>query len=421
MSGPCTWCCPSSPGGTRTFPTRCSRGCPTASCSRATPTTRGSRCRSCARCSTTSRRSPPSGCAMIPYGRQSIDDDDIVAVIDVLRGDWLTCGPAVERFEAALCDVTGAKFAVAMANGTAALHGAMWAAGLGPGSLVATSPLSFHASASCALYVGADVRFVDIDPKTLNADPGALPDCDAFVAVHYAGLPVDLGALGHRPHVIVEDAAHALGAVTPDGPVGNCARSDMCCFSFHPVKAVTTAEGGAVTTNSAELAARLRRFRSHGSVPDPEQGGWYYEIEELGYNFRISDLQCALGVSQLGKLARFVDRRDKIAERYREELADLPLELPPDAPLGSRHGYHLFPVRVSNRRHVYDELRAAGIGVQVHYVPIYRHPVYARMGFAARDYPETEKAYEGLLSLPMYPGLTRGQQDRVIKRLAAAL
>jgi dTDP-4-amino-4,6-dideoxygalactose transaminase len=358
---------------------------------------------------------------VIPYGRQSIEDDDVVAVIEALRGDWLTCGPTVERFEAALCAATGAKFAVAMANGTAALHGALWAAGIGEGDVVATSPLSFHASASCALYVGAGVALVDIDPKTLNADPGALPECDAFVAVHYAGLPMELGALSHRPRVIVEDAAHALGAETPDGPVGNCARSDMCCFSFHPVKAVTTAEGGAVTTNSPELAERLRRFRSHGSVPHPEAGGWYYEIEQLGYNFRISDLQCALGVSQLGKLGRFVERRNQIALRYREELAALPVELPPEAPIGSRHAYHLFAVRVPNRRAMYDALRAAGIGVQVHYVPIYRHPVYARLGFTAQDYPETERAYDGLLSLPMYPGLSRGQQDRVITRLAAAL
>ncbi len=274
---------------------------------------------------------------------------------------------------------------------------------------------------AAALYVGADVALVDIDPKTLNADPGAVPACDALVAVHYAGLPMDLGALPHRPRVVVEDAAHALGAITPDGPVGNCAHSDMCCFSFHPVKAITTAEGGAVTTNSPELAERLRRFRSHGSVPHPEHGGWYYEIGELGYNFRISDLQCALGVSQLAKLERFVCRRNDIAQRYREELAELPLELPPDAPLGSRHGYHLFPVRVPNRRAVYDAMRTAGVGVQVHYVPIYRHPVYTRLGFAAGDYPETEKAYDGLLSLPMYPTLTRGQQDRVIKRLTAAL
>ena len=358
---------------------------------------------------------------MIPYGRQQIDADDIAAVVEVLGGDWLTCGPAVERFEATVCEVTGARFAVAMANGTAALHGALWAAEIGDGGLVATSPLSFHASASCALYVGADVALVDIDPATLNADVRRVPACDAFVAVHYAGLPIDLGALGRRPWFVIEDAAHALGAVTPDGPVGNCAHSDMCCFSFHPVKSVTTAEGGAVTTNSAELAERLRLFRSHGSVPRPEQGDWYYEIDELGYNFRISDVQCALGASQLTKLERFVARRNEIAARYRDELADLPIVLPPAAPPGWRHAYHLFPVRVRNRRAVYDALRADGIGVQVHYVPVYRHPVYARLGFYASDFPATEHAYERLLSLPMYPGLTDAQQDHVITRVRAAV
>jgi UDP-4-amino-4,6-dideoxy-N-acetyl-beta-L-altrosamine transaminase len=358
---------------------------------------------------------------VIPYGRQQIDEDDIAAVVGVLRGDWLTCGPAVERFEAALCEVTGASFAVAMANGTAALHGALWAAEIGTGDVVATSPLSFHASASCALYAGATPALVDIDPKTLNADLGQIPPCAAFVAVHYAGLPLDLGALSRRPWFVIEDAAHALGATTPDGPVGNCAHSDMTCFSFHPVKTVTTAEGGAVTTNSSELAERLRRFRSHGSVPRPEEGGWYYEIDELGYNFRISDLQCALGTSQLAKLEQFVARRNEIAARYHEKLAPLPIDLPPEAAMGWRHAYHLFPVQVPNRRAVYDAMRAGGIGVQVHYVPIYRHPVYEHLGFDAYDYPETERAYEGLLSLPMYPSLTDAQQDYVIERLGVAL
>lgn len=357
----------------------------------------------------------------IPYGRQTLDEGDIAAVVEVLRSDWLTCGPAVERFEAALCEVTGARFAVAMSSGTAALHGALWAARVGEGADVTTSPLSFHASASCALYVGARPGFVDIDPKTLNLDPGAVGPCDALVPVHYAGLPVDLTQLPHRPPVVVEDAAHALGAFTPDGPVGNCARSDMTCFSFHPVKAVTTAEGGAVTTNSEEYAERLRRFRSHGSVARPERGGWYYEIEELGQNFRISDVQCALGTSQLGKLERFVTRRNELADRYRELLASVPVELPPDAPVGSRHAYHLFAVRVPERRAVYDRMRDAGIGVQVHYVPIYRHPVYARRGLRPGMFPETEKAYSGLLSLPMFPALTDAQQDRVVAELQRAV
>jgi dTDP-4-amino-4,6-dideoxygalactose transaminase len=355
---------------------------------------------------------------MIPYGRQQIDEDDIAAVVSVLRGDWLTQGPAVAAFESALCAVTGAAHAVAFATGTIALHAALAAGGIGPGDTVTTTPLSFVASASCALWVGADVRFVDIDPKTLNLDVGAVGHTDALVAVHYAGLPVDLRSLRQRPRIVIEDAAHALGAATPDGPVGNCARSDMCTFSFHPVKTITTAEGGAVTTNSAALAERLRRFRNHGAVRRPDVGGWYYEIEELAPNARITDMQCALGTSQLGKLPRFVRRRNELAARYLELLGGHDVELPPDAPEGFRHAYHLFPIRVANRRAVYDALHADGIGVQVHYVPIYRHPLFARLGFAPADFPEAEQAYDALLSLPLHPGLTESEQDRVVAALA---
>jgi UDP-4-amino-4,6-dideoxy-N-acetyl-beta-L-altrosamine transaminase len=358
---------------------------------------------------------------VIPYGRQSIDDDDIAAVVATLRSDWLTCGPAVEEFEAAVAAATGAAHVVAFANGTAALHGAAAAAGLGPGDRVLTSPLSFVASANCARYVGARAEFVDIDPATLNLDPARVGACDALVAVHYAGLPVDLRALATRPRVIIEDAAHALGAHTDDGPVGNCARSDLCTFSFHPVKSVTTAEGGVVTTNSPVLADALRRFRSHGSVPKPEHGGWYYEIETLGYNYRLTDVHAALGTSQMRKLRAFVARRNDLAARYRTLLAGLPLELPPAAPPGVRHAYHLFAVRVPQRRAVYDALRAAGIGVQVHYVPIYRHPIYARDGHSAADFPATEQAYAGLLSLPLHPGLTEADQDRVADELRTCL
>lgn len=355
---------------------------------------------------------------MIPYGRQLVDDDDIAAVTAVLRSDWLTGGPRVDDFERALCTHTGARHAVAFSNGTAALHGALSAAGIGPGDRVLTSPLSFVASANCARYVGADADFVDIDPKTLNLDPATVGPCDALVAVHYAGLPVDLTALPTRPRVVLEDAAHALGASTPDGPVGNCARSDMCTFSFHPVKAITTAEGGAVTTNSDELADALRRFRSHGTVRRPELGGWYYDVETLGYNYRLTELQAALGLSQLDKLERFVARRNEIAERYRDLLAHLPIDLPPAAPPGVRHAYHLFAVRVPERRAVYDAMHAAGIGVQVHYVPIYKHPLFADSGRTGADFPETERAYDGLLSLPMYPALTDAEQGSVVEALA---
>jgi perosamine synthetase len=359
---------------------------------------------------------------VIPYGHQSIDDDDIDAVVAVLRGEWLTQGPAIEAFEAALCDVTGAAYAVAFANGTAALHAAAAAAGLGEGDRVATSALTFSASAACARYVGATPVLVDIDPKTLNLEPDLVPDdVEALVAVHYAGLPVELSQLRQRPRVLIEDAAHALGAVTPDGPVGNCARSDLCCFSFHPVKIITTAEGGAVTTNDAELAERLRRFRNHGIERVPEAGAWYYEVRSLGFNYRITDMQAALGIAQLQKLERFVTRRNEIAGRYREALADLPLELPPSAPAGTRHGYHLFVVRVEERHRVFDGLRSEGVGVQVHYVPLHRHPVYASLGYRREDFPATEQAYEGLLSLPMYPGLSEANQDRVIEVLTGLL
>ena len=353
---------------------------------------------------------------MIPYGRQSVDDDDIAAVVGVLKGDWLTQGPHVEDFEAALAARVGARHAVAFANGTAALHGAAAAAGLGPGDTVVTSPLTFVASANCARYVGATPALVDIDPDTLNLDVSAVPDdADALVAVHYAGLPVDLRSLASRPRVVIEDAAHALGATTPDGPVGCCAHSDMAVFSFHPVKHVTTGEGGAVTTNDDGLAARLRAFRNHGTVRTPDEGGWAYDVATLGFNYRLTDIQAALGTSQLAKLDRFLARRRDLAVRYRDLLAGTAVVLPPEAPAGFEHAYHLFPVRVPERRRVYDELRAAGIGVQVHYVPLHRHSTFASLPDMSPDrYPHAEAACAGLLSLPLFPDLTDTEQDRVV-------
>lgn len=349
----------------------------------------------------------------IPYGRQTLDESDVAAVVEVLRGDWLTQGPHIQEFENGIAQVTGARFAVAFANGTAALHAAAAAADLGPGDTLITSPLSFAASAACALYVGASPRFVDIDPDTLNLDLTELPECDAVVAVHFAGLPLDLSRMRRRPRVVIEDAAHALGATTPDGPVGNCAHSDMCMFSFHPVKSLTTGEGGIITTNSEKLAERLRRFRNHGIQRRPERGGWYYEISELGFNYRITDIQAALGTSQLAKLDGFLSRRQRAADRYRELLADTALTLPPAAPEGSTHANHLFAVRVPDRDRVYDRLRDAGIGVQVHYIPIYHHPLYAQFG-APKDFPNTERAARELLSLPLYPALSDVDQDHVI-------
>lgn len=359
---------------------------------------------------------------MIPYGRQSIDDDDIEAVVKVLRSDFLTQGPVVEEFEEQLAAQVHARYAIAFSNGTAALHAACAAAGLGAGDLVVTTPLTFVASANCARYVGAGIDFVDIDPATLNLDPRLVPaHADALVAVHFAGLPVDLAALAHRPRVVIEDAAHAIGASTPDGPVGSCAHSDMTTFSFHPVKTVTTGEGGAVTTNDPRLAEQLRRFRSHGVVHKPEGGGWYYEVESLGYNYRLTDLQAALGISQLSKLDRFVARRNALAARYDTRLAELPVMRAPVARPGVVHGRHLYPVRVADRARVHATLRALGIGVQVHYVPVTHHPTFGLDAAARARFPHTEAAYAGLLSLPLYPTLTEAEQDDVVAALASVL
>jgi dTDP-4-amino-4,6-dideoxygalactose transaminase len=358
---------------------------------------------------------------MIPYGRQSIDDDDIAAVAAVLKGDWLTQGPHVEQFEEALAAATGARHAVAFANGTAALHGATVAAELGAGDVVATSPLSFVASANCARYVGASPTFVDIDPATLNLDPTRVPeDVDALVAVHYAGLPVDLAALPGRPRVVIEDAAQALGATTPDGPVGNCARSDMCTFSFHPVKTITTGEGGAVTTNSPELAARLRHFRTHG-IERGAGPAWRYDATTLGFNYRLTDIQAALGTQQLAKMRAFVERRAWLADRYRLLLDDLPVVLPPAAAAGFSSAHHLFAIRVDERDRVFEELRAAGIGTQVHFIPIYLHTTMRALAVHPADFPHTEEAFARLLSIPLFPDLTESEQDAVVAALQDVL
>lgn len=365
---------------------------------------------------------PRATAPVIPYGQQTVDEDDVAAVIAVLRGRWLTQGPHVATFEDRIADVTGARFAVAFTSGTAALHAGVSAAGLGPGHVVATSPLSFVASAACARYVGATPSFVDIEESTLNLDPSLVPEeCDALVAVHYAGLPLDLTRLRHRPRVIIEDAAHALGALTPSGPVGNCAHSDMCIFSFHPVKAITTGEGGAVTTNSEELATRLRAFRHHGIRRSSNDHDWNYEVRELGFNYRLTDIQAALGSSQLLKLKSFVDRRNVLGDRYRVMLEKLPVGLPPAAPRGFQHAYHLFPIQISNRAIMFDQLRRSGIGVQVHYVPIYHHPFYADLGFDSSTCPVTESVYSRLLSLPLFPSLAENQQDEVVEVLCTLL
>ncbi len=357
---------------------------------------------------------------MIPYGRQSIDQADIDAVVAALKSDFITQGPAVEEFEEQIRATTGARHAVAFSNGTAALHGAAAAAGLGSGDLVVTSPLTFVASANCAKFVGAMNAFVDIDPQTLNIDVERIPEiADALVAVHYAGLPVDLDRLSYRPRIVIEDASHAIGATTPYGPVGNCARSDMTTFSFHPVKTVTSAEGGAVTTNDPELAASLRRFRSHGVVRPEGAPPWYYEVTELGYNYRLCDLQAALGTSQLSKVDAFVDRRNELAAVYASGLRDLPVTTAPEMRVEGRHGRHLYPVRVADRDRVATELRSCGIGVQLHYVPVHLHPLYREDGWTDGDFPEAEAAARELISLPLFPTLTAPEQATVIDSVSS--
>jgi perosamine synthetase len=359
---------------------------------------------------------------MIQYGRQSIDEEDIAAVVEVLRGDWLTQGPAIEAFEESVAQYVGAKFAVAYSSGTSALHGAAAAAGLGQGDVLVTSPLTFMASANAARFVGAQPSLVDIESTTWNLDMKLVPSsANAVVPVHFAGLPVDLRNTGNAGQIVIEDAAHALGAKTPDGMVGNCAHSDMCCFSFHPVKPITTAEGGMVTTNSPELAERLRQFRSHGIIRLPENGAWYYEIAKLGYHYRMTDIQAALGVSQMKKIETFMQRRNDIADRYRVMLADLEIGLPPSAPSGFRHGYHLFAVLVKNRRRVFDGMREAGIGVQVHYVPVHHHPVSQDIGLRPGDLPICDSVYDQILSLPIHPTLKEAEQDYVVKTLTELL
>jgi perosamine synthetase len=374
----------------------------------------------------------------IPYGRQTIDEDDVAAVVEVLRGDWLTQGPHVTSFEEAFANVCDVPHAVAFSSGTAALHAAAHAAQLDSRDELLTSAITFAASANCGAYVGATPTFADVDACTGNVSAKTVTAAltartRAIVPVHFAGLPApvaDIRAAVGNTMTIVEDAAHALGSRTPDGPVGSCRHADMAVFSFHPVKAITSGEGGMVTTRRDDLAKCLREFRTHGMVRDPDrleraEGGWYSEQQDLGFNYRLTDIQSALGRSQLTKLEQFVSRRNEIAEGYRTLLADIDrLELPLAAPPGQRHAYHLFVVRhregAAARRRLYDGLRARGIMAQVHYLPVYRHPWYRRAyGYAEGHCPAAEAFYSGCLSLPCFPALTESEQEQVAAAVRA--
>ena len=362
----------------------------------------------------------------------------------MLRSDFLTQGPAVPGFEQALAAYCGAARGVAMNSATSALHVACLALGLGPGDRLWTSPNTFVASANCGLYCGAEVDFVDTDPATYNmsvaalearlvaaAAEGRLPK--VVIPVHFAGQSCEMRAihaLGHKYCFrIIEDASHAVGATYLGEPVGNCRYSDITIFSFHPVKIITTAEGGMAMTNDPALAERMERLRSHGITRDPaamawdSEGPWYYQQVELGYNYRITDLQAALGRSQLARLDDYVARRHAIAARYDAALAGLPLTTPWQHP-DSRSALHLYPIRLhdaARRREVFEALRAAGIGVNVHYIPVHTQPHYHRLGFRPGDFPEAERYYAGAISLPMFPTLTPAQQDEVVAALARVL
>ena len=369
---------------------------------------------------------------MIPYGRQDISDEDIEAVVAVLRSDFITQGPSIRGFEQAVADYCGAAHAIAVNSATSALHTACLALGVGEGDLVWTSPITFVASSNCALYCGADVDFVDVDEATANMSVEALEaklaEAEAagrlpkvVIPVHLCGTSCDMQAiraLGDRyGFKIIEDASHAIGGRYLDAPVGSCAFSDITVFSFHPVKIITTGEGGMAVTNDADLAQRMDLLRSHGVTRDPSlmtregDGPWYYQQVDLGFNYRITDIQAALGLSQMSRLDEFVARRHEIADWYDERLAELPLQLPV-RPVDSYSALHLYVIRVNlehtERTHleVFESLRAQGIGVNLHYIPVYTQPYYEQLGFAAGLCPTAERYYERAISIPMFPNLT---------------
>ena len=371
----------------------------------------------------------------LPYGRQYLDDDDIQAVVNVLRGDYLTTGPAVESFEKDVADYVGSKYAVAFANGTAALHGACFAAGIGQGDEVITSPLTFAASANCILYQGGTPVFADIRPQTYNIDPLVIQDLitektKAIIPVDFAGLPADLDAIKTIAQkfdlIIIEDAAHALGASYKGKKVGSI--SDMTMFSFHPVKHITTGEGGIVTTNDERYYHKLRQFRTHGIAREPGQlidnhGPWYYEMQFLGYNYRITDIQAALGISQLKKAKSFVQARRKYAQAYTQALGDIQEIVCPGELPEAFSSWHLYVIRLDlarlrvGRKKIFEALRKENIGVNVHYIPVYYHPYYRQLGYSEGLCPQAEKLYEEIITLPLFPSMHSQDIDDVIQAI----
>jgi len=369
---------------------------------------------------------------LLPYGRQSLDDDDILAVVDVLKSDWLTTGPKIAEFEGAFAEWVGARFAVSFSSGTAALHGAAFAAELGPGDEAITTPLTFCATANCVLYQGATPMFADVCDDTLNLDPQEVsrklsPRTKAIIAVDYAGHPAALDELRQIAEragaVLIEDACHALGAEYHGKRVGSLA--DMTVFSFHPVKHLTTGEGGMVTTNDARLAETLRRFRNHGISSEARQrqqaGQWFYEMVLLGFNYRLTDIGCALGISQLSRLEPNLARRREIAAQYTKAFHDWPAITVPAVRKGVIPAWHLYPIRLNleslsgGRTEIFRALRAENIGVNVHYIPVHQHPYYRdRFAYKGGEYPVAEDAYGRLISLPMFHSMANRDVEDVI-------
>lgn len=357
------------------------------------------------------------------YGKQCLDEEDYQAVLEVLKSDFLTCGPKVKAFERALCEYTGAKYCVAVSSATAGLHLAMLALGIGTGDEVITSPVTFLSSANCARFAGADVVFADIESDTANIDVLEIEKLitdktKVVIPVHFAGQSCDMEkiyALAQKHNIfIVEDAAHAMGSEYKGAKVGSCRFSDMAVFSFHPVKNMTTAEGGAVTTNNEELYKKLLAFRSHGMHKTGEmQNTWEYEMRELGYNYRMTDIQAALGISQLKKLEQFKERRREIVDFYNKNLG-LPHLTEKEY---SAACFHLYPVLVENRKEFYFKAKEKGLNLQVHYIPVHLQPYYQRLGYKKGDYPKAEAYYDKCISLPLYPSLTDSELTFIVKAL----
>lgn len=368
----------------------------------------------------------------IPYARQSIDSNDVKAVVDALRSDYITQGPRIHEFEKRVARYCGAKYAVAVNSGTSALHAACFAANIKPGDEVITSPISFAASANCILYCGGIPRFADILEDTVTIDPSAIKGCirsktRAIIPVDFSGHPAELAEIkkiaSKHNLIVIEDAAHALGAEYKDKKVGCCEYSDMTILSFHPVKHITTGEGGMILTNRRDLYDKLVMFRTHGITRDrgkllnKKNGPWFYEMQYLGFNYRINDIQCALGLSQMDKLDSFIKRRGEIARFYKEEFNGIKEIMCLDEKKYAVSSWHIFPVRIKKHRdEIFDRLRSMGIGVNLHYIPVYLHPYYKRLGYKKGSCPNAEKYYRETITLPLYPAMS----DSEVKKVARA-